>query len=74
MLIPKLFIGVAIRSWCLRAKLEKLFVREMTALFNAYAQGSALEVVALTAAMVACALFFTKTTSDVKVPGPCHRA
>ena len=41
-------------------KAGKLFVRELTALFNAYAQGSALEVVALTAAMVACALLLQK--------------
>ena len=38
------------------SKAGKQFVRELTALFNAYVQGSALESVALTSVMVACAL------------------
>ena len=41
-------------------KAGKQFVQELTALFNAYAQGSALESVALTSVMVACALLLQK--------------
>ena len=41
-------------------KAGKQFVRELTALFNAYAQGSALESVALTSVMVACARLLQK--------------
>ena len=38
----------------------KDFIRELTSLFSAYAQGSALESVALTAVMVACGLLLQK--------------
>ena len=41
-------------------KVGKDFVRELTSLFTAYAQGSALESVALTAIMVACATLLQK--------------
>ena len=41
-------------------KAGKDFVRELTSLFSAYAQGSALESVALTAIMVACATLLQK--------------
>ena len=38
----------------------KDFIRELTSLFTAYAQGSAMESIALTAAMVICALLLQK--------------
>ena len=41
-------------------KAGKEFIRELTSLFSAYAQGSAVESVALTAIMVACATLLQK--------------
>ena len=38
----------------------KDFIRELTSLFTAYAQGSAMESIALTAAMVICVLLLQK--------------
>ena len=53
-------------------KAGKQFLRELTHLFNAYAQASALESIALKACVVACALllqkphFSSKSKSHVK--------
>ena len=41
-------------------KIGKAFIKELTSLFTAYAQGTALESIALEAAMTACALLLQK--------------